>query len=252
MTVELGRKATREIKIPSETLGEQFIERWFVPELISEDTLDPAFLIKVGETLKSIAKSFPKTDHVPGWEKILRWEDRLSVFDPHDLRHESRRGQTFIKLWAEIRASLNLEVLYYPKGSKQKLREYDFLVTTPLDQAESHVQEAQDAINYYKKTGEVDYYYRDCWPYPKNLRIGSKFFYVDNRAIRGFAIVTDIDINKENANLAADTWRWIVPIHCDYQQTKPPQRYACAVDHEYLKGINQVRVIGEWLDPMPK
>lgn len=176
----------------------------------------------------------------------LRDLDRTHHFDERD------KEMVFINLWREIHKTLNLAALYLPVGTIVDIREHDFLVTTPVAKVKEHAKEAEDSIRHFMETGHIDYYYRDCYSFPRNLKIGSKFFYVDNRAIRGFAVVTDIDIANINANMNVDTWRWIDPIPCDYGKLKPPQKYARAIGHQYLRGVGKVQVIGEWLDPMPQ
>jgi hypothetical protein len=241
-------KAYKELKASPVELGRQLIDRWFVPEVWSEAVTNSAFLEYVGETLRTIGLGFPASD--PDWD-IPRWEDRLSVFDPYDLDRYGSQEVPVKSLWRSICETVNTDVLYLLFGVGVDIREYDFLVTTPVSRAREHIKEAEDAIELYRRTGEVDYYFRDCWPFPKNLRIGSKYFYVDRRAIRGFAVVTGIDIDNIDVNMNVNTWRWIEPIPCDYSQLKPPQRYARALTHQYFEGISEVQIIGGWLDPMP-
>lgn len=237
-----------ELGIPEEELGNKFTERWLVPELREKILQDHDFLRFVGRTLKLIGQGFPKSD--PEYD-IPLWEDRLSLFDLYDLSRESIESARFEGIWEKIHKNINKDLLYFPKGSVIELREYDFLVTTPLAKSKEHVQEAEDAIRLFKETGEIDHYYREIWPFPKNLRVGSKFFYVDNRAIRGFAVLTNIDIEKVTVNMDVNTWRWINPIPCDYGKIKPPQRYAYAIGHQYLDGLDRIQVIGDWLDTAP-
>lgn len=154
--------------------------------------------------------------------------------------------------------SLAHPVIYPEVGNQVPIGESDLLVTTPLDKAREHVGEAEDLINYYYETGDVGYYYRlfNPWGAPKTLGIGSKLFYVDQRAVRGFAVVTDLEVNPDDNHLVskmdANTWKWIDPIPCDYGQVKPPQGYAYARKHRYLKDVPEVEIVGSWLDPMPK
>jgi hypothetical protein len=238
----------KEMQIPPMELGREFLERWFVPELWGTETKDPVFQENVGNILRFMGENFPYTD--PDWE-VPSWKDRLSMLDLYDLDRNDGGKKIFRNLWCSIHETLNRDALYIPKGSTVGLREYDFLVTTPLSQAKTHVKEAEDAISHFQKTGKIDHYCRSFWPFPKNLRIGSKLFYVDNRAIRGFAVATDIDMNVVTVNMDVNTWRWISPIACDYGKIKPPQMYARAIGHTYFEGINSVKVTGEWLDPMP-
>jgi hypothetical protein len=239
----------KEMQIPPVELGQKFLERWFVPELWGTETKNPVFQENVGKSLRFIGENFPDTD--PDWE-LPSWKDRLSMLDLYDLAWKGGREKVFGNLWNMIHKTLNKDVLYFHKGSTVGLREYDFLVTTPLSQAKAHVKEAEDAIKYFEKTGKIDRYWRTLWPFPKNLRIGSKMFYVDNRAIRGFSVVTDIDINEVTVNMDVNTWRWISPIACDYGKIKPPQNYSRAIGHTYFEGIDKVKIIGEWLEPMPQ
>lgn len=239
----------QELKTPEEELGDKFTDRWLVPELRDKISEDHYFLNYVGGTLKEIGKGFPKSD--PNWN-IPSWEDRLSLFNLYDLDRDSTQSTKFKILWEKIHENLNKDLLYFPKGSTIGIREHDFLVTTPLPKIKDAAQEAKEAIELFQSTGKIDHYYREIWPFPNNLKIGSKFLYVDNRAIRGFAVVTDIDIKRVHVNMDVDTWRWIDPISCDYGVIKPPQSYARAIGHKYLENTTSIKVIGEWLDLMPK
>lgn len=245
--------AYKEMLLSPEELGNMFVHRWFSPEILTEETLRMEFLSHVGERLKYRGSRFPKSD--PDWD-IPRWQDRLSVLNLYDLDridqfNHSDRKKTFRILWQEIYGTLDLLKLYLDIGDTVEIRDSDFLVTTPIAKAREHVKEAQSVINRFNKYGHIDYYYRDCWPFPKNLKIGSKFFYVDNRAIRGFAIVTNIDIKRLRVQMNVDTWRWISPIPCDYGKVKPPQKYASAKKHQYFEQTHRVPIVGSWLDPMP-
>ncbi len=237
----------KELSRTSLELGQAFINRWFVPEVQSQQILEQSYLEHIGDTLKSIGQNFPKSD--PTWSLPSRI-DRLSMLSLYDLNNESARKDEFPTLWRNILNSLNTDALFLPEGTDYHLRKYDFLVTTPLDLAAEHVKEAEGAIKLFNETGKIDYYYRNLWSFPKECRIGSKFIYVDNRAIRGFAVVTNI-VNQFVIHMDVNTWRWIYPIPCDYGKIKPPQSYAQAIKHQYFAGIDGIKIIGEWLDPMP-
>lgn len=148
--------------------------------------------------------------------------------------------------------------LIYPEvGSNVLITKNDLLLTTPLDKTEDAAEEADELKALYKDSEEIGYYYRlyNPWGAPKTLGIGSKLFYVDRRAVRGFAVVTDFSPHRTNAivtMMAADTWKWIDPIPCDYDRIKPPQGYAYADRHKYLENVHIVDVVGGWLDPMPE
>jgi hypothetical protein len=227
-------------------LGKSFIERWYVPGVLSEETLNPAFLANTGKTLRYIARGFPL-----GFG--------LSMLDLGDLQGDKFNDwqggnlELFRILWKRIGNTLNTGAFFFGKGTVVPISENDLLVTTPIAQRNDSAKEATDAIDYYHKTGKLDYYWRRyCFP-PRNLKVGSKLFYVDNRAITGFAVVTDIVMKDMlQAHMSVDTWRWINPIPCDYGKIKPPQSYARAMEHKYFEGIDKVKVIGEWLDPMPQ
>ena len=237
----------RELEMSPRDIGWTFINRWFIEDIFTEVTLDSVLLEKVGRTLQHIGRTFPVDTRVH--YSVLHLED---LQKDRDNDWEGGDYRQFKNMWSRIRATLNFDILNIPKGKTVPIRKNDLLVTTPLAQAKDHVKEAEDAIALYQRSGKVDYYWRKYWPMPKNLKVGSKIFYVDNRAIRGFAVVTDIVVdNFHEAHMAVDTWRWIKPIHCDYDRLKPPQGYSYATEHDYLAGVKAVRVIGGWLDPMP-
>jgi len=235
----------QELEMSPRDLGRNFIERWYAPDILSEETLNPMFLEGIGKTLKYIGKTFPRDEKF----SVINLSDLMG-----DMDNDWQGGNTrlFKKLWGRIRDTIYFDNLYFTKDESVSLREYDLLVTTPIAKARDHVKEAVDAIRLYETTGEIDYYWRKYWPPPRNLKVGSKMFYVDNRAIRGFGVVTDIVMGDLlEAHMLVDTWRWINPIPCNYSVIKPPQSYARAIGHKYFEGIDKVQVIGEWLDPMP-
>jgi hypothetical protein len=239
----------REQEMSALELGQTFIDKWYTPELQTCDSMDHVFLGNVGETLKYIGRGFPKSD--PDWG-LPGWEDRLSLLSIYDMYHESGHSRIFKNLWQLVYDKIDTEKMRIRKGERVYVREYDYLVTTPISKRDEHIKEAEDAIALYQKTGELDYYYRDIHPLPKNLKIGSKMFYVDNRAVRGFAVVTEIDPRTSQVRMSVDTWRWIKPLPANYFIIKPPQSYASALNHTYFKGVETVKVVGDWLEPMYK
>lgn len=242
--------AYKEMNQPPEIVGRQFLDRWFIPDVLTKENLHPSFLKNIGNSLITLGARYPKSD--PKWD-FPGWEDRLSIYNLGDLDEFTGGQRKFRGLWSKILNSINRSALYIPKGSTANLREFDYLVTTPVAKAMDHVKEAEDSIALYKRTGKIDSYYRNIYPFPKNLKIGSKFFYVDGRAIRGFAVVTSINPSNEfRTRMSVDTWRWINPIPCDYGKIKPPQGYSSAQKHIYFKGIDSIKIVGGWLDPMPK
>jgi len=234
----------REIETSSLDLGKSFVHRWFTPRAIKEQGID---FVYIGDTLKTIGSTF-------------RRGFGFSVFNLYDLTRDTHNKwlggnfRLFEEMWARILAHINHEALRYPVKTTVPVSEYDLLVTTPIAKAKEHAREAEQVRQYYKKTGLLDYYWRAYVFPPSNLRVGSSVYYVDRRAIRGFAMVTDIVLKDFilQAHMLADTWRWITPIPCDYRVIKPPQSYARANRHKYFAGIAEVQVIGGWLDPMPE
>lgn len=227
-------------------LGRAFVGRWYLPETLSPERATPVWYEDIGATLRILAAHSPKS------------QSRYSVFDRGHLRwHPFDAFRSMIDgMYDTIRSAVDPQTLRFAPGQSVPLREHDFLVTTPLAQAKAHGSEARERIEEYRSHGTIGHYFRSFhanYP-PKILRVGSKFFYVDNRAIRGFAVVSDFVVDIRFNLLAlmhADTWRWIHQISVDYQKLKPPQCYAYITGHAYTKDIEQVDVIGGWLDPMP-
>ena len=101
------------------------------------------------------------------------------------------------------------------------------------------------------------YYFRTFVKRPKELRVGSRIFYVEDGFIRGFGTVgeirdsADMQCNtsghdwgvwgdgRTHAIMHADSWKWIKPIPMKGFQG---WRYFTA---------KNIKIVGDWLDPKP-
>lgn len=245
-------------RLSPQELGLEFIERWYSQDLINKNQarLTSEVLKSVGELLAKYDKSFNRRPYGPKYSP-------LNLGDIYWLYRNLQTKESILpmspdELLENIHSLLSLDSLYFPVGSQVTIDTGDLLVTTPLAKSAEHAQEARERLDEYDESGTVGYYYRvyNSHVPPKTLKVGSKMFYVDQRAIRGFAVVTRLDVPDKLlgglvAYMEADTWRWIEPIGCDYDRVKPPQGYAYAAKHQYLDGVSQVTITGDWLDPMP-
>lgn len=124
----------------------------------------------------------------------------------------------------------------------------DIIVTTPKKKSHIAAEEARRCIE-----AGSGFYFRTFRNKPKDLKVGTKIFYVEDGYIRGFGTVSEIiDGQMEcgttghdwgdgyHAVMPADSWKWIKPIR---MQGFQGWRYFEA------KGI---RIIGDWLDKKPE
>ena len=125
----------------------------------------------------------------------------------------------------------------------------DLIVTTPKTQIKNAAAEARQCI---EQGG--GFYFRTFRIKPKDLRIGSKIFYVEDGFIRGYGVVsavkegemtcstTGINWGKGcHAIIPADSWTWISPIAMKGFQG---WRYFDANSKDIV-------IVGHWKDSKP-
>ena len=126
----------------------------------------------------------------------------------------------------------------------------DIVVTTPKSESENAALEADEV----KRAGG-GFYFRVFNKRPKSLEKGNRVFYVEDGAMRGYAIILHLqDVSQMECDVTGKTypgrccafmdatsWKWIKPI-----PMKGFQRY------KYLNGHETIEVIGNWLDSKPK
>lgn len=262
-------------QLSSKELTLAFVERWFTRDLIEKNAghWSNDDLVTVGEALATFDQIYPRRSHGPTFSPLnlgdIFWlNDNLRQFGtPKRLSWSEPEPENVVyptlpisakDLLSRMHGWFSLHSLYVPVGTSVSITADDLLVTTPVAQVDAHIREAQERLDEYENKGTVGYYYRMYHPHapPKTLKVGSKMFYVDRRAIRGFAVVTELTVDPHGgeliARMQADTWRWIAPIPVSYEQQKPPQGFAYAAKHPYLAGVQSVAVIGDWLAPMPE
>lgn len=128
----------------------------------------------------------------------------------------------------------------------------DIIVTTPKSQMENARKEAEVC----KKDGGGFYFRWMGHGRPFHAGVGDRIFYVEDGAIRGFAMIAGLrdakhlrcTISKRQwpkgwyAFMDAKTWNWIEPI---------PMRGFRGVRYMTPEFLKKVKVIGGWLDPRP-
>lgn len=129
----------------------------------------------------------------------------------------------------------------------------DIIVTTPRSQMANARKEAGAC----KKEGGGFYFRYLGYGRPSYVGCGDRIFYVEDGAIRGFALIAGLrdakhlrcTITKRQwpegwyAFMNAKTWKWIVPI---------PMRGFQGWQHMTDEISKQVKVTGGWLDPKPE
>jgi hypothetical protein len=144
----------------------------------------------------------------------------------------------------------------------------DIIVTTPKSERANAAAEARDCIAAGNGSG-AEYFRRFAsQAAPRKLRVGERVYYVEDGYVRGYAIVSRIEVRLvwlycETSGriwpagfyvfMPASSWRWIAPIAMRGFQGF---RYAppAGVGGERRLGDvldNVVQEIGGWLDPMP-
>jgi hypothetical protein len=128
----------------------------------------------------------------------------------------------------------------------------NIIVTTPKRNAKRAAQEASDCIqngggSYFRKLPNRSY--------PKNIQVGDRVYYVLDGFVRGFCLVESMKILHEcrcdtsgeyfgsgfYVFMDAVSWKWIPPTPTMGFQGF---RYAPL-------WMNELPIIGGWLDPMP-
>jgi hypothetical protein len=130
----------------------------------------------------------------------------------------------------------------------------DILVTTPKGEMGNAAREAADCI----AAGGGRYFRRFGSGYPEWLHEGDRVFYVEDGAIRGFAVVCEILVVVMGLKcdttgrqwgpgvyyfMQAASWHWIKPIpYAGFQGYRPWKKHL---------GDTPVEIIGGWRDPRP-
>ena len=123
----------------------------------------------------------------------------------------------------------------------------DIVVTTPKSEMLNAAAEAAQCLR-----DEGGYYFRAFQRLPTNVQSGCRVYYVENGAVRGFALVERIEAGRFkcettgrcwsgwNLLMRADSWKWIEPI--------PMRGFQ---GWRYWDGPAQPKVIGGWKEPKP-
>jgi hypothetical protein len=138
------------------------------------------------------------------------------------------------------------------KGLSNNLDIADIVVTTPIKYKDVAAQEAKDCL-----ACGGGFYFKTFFFKPKRLELGSRVYYIDDGAIRGFGILSYEytgrlqcetsgnvwgDNESYNAIIPAHTWHWVKPVVMRGFQ-----------GFRYMKQARDtVEIIGDWQKPKPQ
>lgn len=123
------------------------------------------------------------------------------------------------------------------------------MVTSPRTRMKEMAAEAEDAL-----AGKFTHYHRSIDRHPREFKPGSRVYYVEDGAIRGFCVVETLvqAVGGKPTNefyaprsglliyMRCDSWMWVDPVaYCGFQAWR------------YAPARSTFHVVGRWTDPRP-